>query len=31
MKYKELLEEGIITEEEFSIKKKELLFSIRKF
>ena len=25
MKYKELLDEGIITEEEFSIKKKELL------
>ena len=27
MKYKELLDEGIITEEEFSIKEKELLFS----
>ncbi|WP_443663231.1 SHOCT domain-containing protein [Clostridium sp.] len=25
MKYKELLDEGIITEEEFSIKEKELL------
>ncbi|MBU3183136.1 SHOCT domain-containing protein [Clostridium psychrophilum] len=25
MKYKELLDEGIITEEEFPIKKKELL------
>jgi len=25
MKYKELLDEGIITEKEFSIKKKELL------
>jgi len=30
MKYKALLDEGIITEEEFSIKKKELSFSIRK-
>lgn len=30
MKYKELLDEGIITEEEFSIKEKELLFSVRK-
>ena len=29
-KYKELLHEGIITKEEFSIKEKELLFSIRK-
>ena len=29
MKYKELLDEGIITEEEFSIKEKELLFSIK--
>ncbi len=28
--YKELLNERIITEEEFSIKEKELLFSIRK-
>ncbi|MCB2309457.1 SHOCT domain-containing protein [Clostridium estertheticum] len=29
MKYKELLDEKIITEEEFSIKKKELLFTIK--
>ncbi|MCB2295781.1 SHOCT domain-containing protein [Clostridium algoriphilum] len=30
MKYKELLDEGIITKEEFSVKEEELLFSIRK-
>jgi len=30
MKYKELLDDGIITEEEFSIKEKELLFSVKK-
>lgn len=30
MEYKELLDEGIITEEEFSVKEEELLFSIRK-
>jgi len=30
MKYKELLDEGIITEEEFSIKKKELLSKLTK-
>ncbi|WP_253206012.1 SHOCT domain-containing protein [Clostridium estertheticum] len=29
MKYKELLDEKIITEEEFSIKKKELLITIK--
>ncbi|MCB2295666.1 SHOCT domain-containing protein [Clostridium algoriphilum] len=29
MQYKELLDDGIITEEEFSIKKKELLFSVK--
>jgi hypothetical protein len=29
-KYKELLDEGIITEEEFSIKKKELLRKVIK-
>ena len=29
MKYKELLDEGIITKEEFSIKEKELLFPIK--
>ena len=29
MKYKELLDEGIITEKEFSIKEKELLSSIK--
>ncbi|HEY8805336.1 MAG TPA: hypothetical protein VIM42_09590 [Clostridium sp.] len=30
MKYKELLTEGIITEEEFSIKEKELLRKLLK-
>jgi hypothetical protein len=30
MKYKELLDEGIITEEEFSVKEEELLFFIKK-
>jgi len=30
MKYKELLDEGIITEREFSIKKKQLLRKIIK-
>jgi len=30
MKYKELLDDGIITEEEFSIKKKELLFFLNR-
>jgi len=30
MKYKELLDEGIITEEEFSIKEEELLFLLSK-
>ena len=30
MKYKELLDDGIITEEEFSIKEKELLRKIKK-
>ena len=30
MKYKELLDEGIITEKEFSIKEKELLRKIIK-
>ena len=30
MKYKELLDEGIITEKEFSIKEEELLFLLRK-
>ncbi|MCB2296078.1 SHOCT domain-containing protein [Clostridium algoriphilum] len=29
MKYKGLLDDGIITEEEFSIKEKELLFSAK--
>ena len=31
MKYKELLDEGIITKEEFSIKEKELLRKIKKY
>ena len=30
MKYKELLDEGIITEKEFSVKEKELLRKITK-
>ena len=30
MKYKELLDEAIITEEEFSVKEEELLFFIKK-
>ena len=29
MKYKELLNEGIITEEEFTVKEKELLINIK--
>ena len=29
MKYKELLDDGIITEEEFSVKEEELLFYLK--
>ncbi|MCB2296045.1 hypothetical protein LGK95_21585 [Clostridium algoriphilum] len=29
MKYKELLDDGIITKKEFSIKEKELLYSVK--
>ena len=30
MKYRELVNEGIITEDEFSVKEEELLFLIKK-